>query len=104
MEIRFFDSKVEKFIHSLNSETIARILRTIDLLEAFGHRLGLPHSKKIESRLFELRIRGKQEVRFFYTFESGGIIILHGFVKKSQRISLTELKNAREKLKSLDLR
>lgn len=63
MNIRFFDSRLEKFIHSLNEATIAKVLRTIDILEMFGHKLALPHSKKVHAELFELRIRGKQEVR-----------------------------------------
>lgn len=53
------DDAVEKFIQSLEEFTIAKILRTIDLLEKFGIRLGMPHSKRVSSKLFELRIRGK---------------------------------------------
>jgi len=101
MNVKFFD-KIEKFIDSLEESTIARVLRTIDLLEMFGHELGLPHSKKIEPRLFELRIRGRQEVRLFYTFHHSTAVIVHGFIKKSERIPLKEIDNARRKLKELD--
>jgi len=68
MEI-FIDKNVEKFISRLESSTIAKILRTIDLLEYFNYKLGLPHSKKIKANFFELRIRGIQEIRIFYTFK-----------------------------------
>jgi len=60
---------VEDFIVALEKTTIARVLRTIDLLESVGHQLGMPHSKKIDRKLFELRVRGRQEVRIFYTFK-----------------------------------
>jgi len=62
MKVVFFDSELEKFISSLEKPTIAKVLRTIDLLESFGHLLGMPHSKKVSPHLFELRIRGKQEI------------------------------------------
>ena len=102
MHIKFFDDKIEKFINALNPETAGRVLRTIDLLEMFGHQLGLPHSKKVEHRLFELRVRGKQEVRLFYTFHQGEAVIFHGFIKKSERAPSKEIENARRKLKMLD--
>ena len=102
MNIRFFDAQLEKFIHSLDESTIAKILRTIDLLEMFGHKLTLPHSKKVHVELFELRIRGKQEIRIFYTFHKDEAILLHGFVKKSERIPKKEMLTALQKLKILD--
>lgn len=102
MNIQFFDDKIGKFIHSLEESTVARVLRTIDLLETFGNKLGSPHSKKIGSRLFELRIRGKQGVRIFYTFHGGGIILLRGFIKKSQKIPVKEIRTARDRLNMLD--
>jgi len=56
---------LEKFIQSLEKSTIAKTLRTIDLLEKFGYDLKFPHSKKIAKNLLELRIRGRQEIRIF---------------------------------------
>jgi phage-related protein len=90
---------VEIFIASLEERTIAKVLRTIDLLERFGYRLGIPHSKKIDRDLFELRVRGQQEVRIFYVFKQGAIILIHGFIKKSQKIPKREIKVAQEKLR-----
>lgn len=103
MNIRFFDTQLERFIQSLDESTIAKVLRTIDLLEMFGHKLTLPHSKKVHSNLFELRVRGKQEIRIFYAFRKEGVILLHGFVKKSKRLPKKEMFTAIQKLKTLDL-
>ena len=96
-----FSSDVEDFILSLEKSTIAKVLRVIDLLEKFGHQLGLPHSKKMSANLFELRIRGRQEVRIFYTFQKGSVVMVHGFVKKSQKIPKREINQAKRKLKDL---
>ena len=99
--ILFFDSSVEDFILSLEKQTTAKVLRVIDLLGKFGHHLSLPHSKKISADLFELRIRGRQEVRIFYTFQQGSAVILHGFIKKSQVTPAREIEQAKKKLKGL---
>ena len=102
MEVRFFHNDIEQFIAGLEKSTIAKVLRTFDLLETFGYRLGMPHSKKIEDGLFELRIRGAQEVRFLYTFRKEQIVIvLHGFVKKSQKLPMRDLKLAQQRKTSL---
>jgi len=98
MEIQIFDESLEKFIKSLEKPTIAKVLRTIDLLELFGSQLGMPHAKKISNQLFELRIRGKQEVRVFYTFYKSKIVLLHGFIKKSAKIPQREISNVFKKL------
>lgn len=101
MIVRFFDSKIEKFIKSLEKETIAKVLRTIDLLETFGNNLDLPHSRKIANKLFELRIRGKQEVRIFYTFYRNEAILLDGFLKKTSRTPRQEIDKVLLKIKHL---
>ena len=97
MEIKI-KSSVEKFITKLEEKTIAKVLRTVDLLEQFGNKLGLPHSKKVRTSLFKLCIRGQQEVRIFYIFKKGEIILLHGFIKKSQKTPSKELKQALKKM------
>lgn len=91
MHIAFFHTDVENFIRGLQARTIAKVLRTFELLEKFSHRLGMPHSKSIGTQMFELRVRGTQEVRFIYIFAGPKIIILHGFVKKSKEIPRKEI-------------
>lgn len=102
MESKALDQALEKFIDDLENSTIAKVVRTIELLERFGFKLGMPHSKKIDARLFELRIKGRQEVRIFYTFHNDCIVLLHGFIKKSNRIPDKELRLAHQKLSTLD--
>ncbi len=101
MKIVFFDSTLEIFIASLETPALAKVLRTVDLLEMFGNQLGAPHSKKVDRDLFELRVRGKQEVRIFYAFVKDGIVLVHGFLKKSQRIPRKEIMVASQKLAAL---
>lgn len=100
MQIQTNDG-IEKFIESLETKTIAKTLRTIDLLEKFGNRLAMPHCKKVSGNLFELRVTGQQEIRIFYCFHRGIICLLHGFVKKSQRTPNKEIRLAQAKFRLL---
>lgn len=101
MEIVFFDQSVENFLASLEKPAIAKTLRTLDLLEKFGNHLGMPHSKKIGEDLFELRIRGKEEVRIFYCFHKNSAYLLHGIIKKSNTIPRKAISLAKRKIKAL---
>ncbi len=74
----------------------------MELLECFGNKLGMPYSKKIDENLFELRIRGSQEVRIIFTFSKNKAILLHGFIKKEQKIPKRHLRIAWERKRGLD--
>lgn len=84
--------EVELLISSLDSHSVAKVLRVIELLESFGNKLGMPHSRKIKNGLSELRIRGQREVRIFYLIKNNEIIMLFGYVKKTQKIPRLILK------------
>ncbi len=101
MEIVLFDD-VEKFIKSLEKVTIAKTIRTIELLEYFGNQLGMPHSKKVENDIFELRTRGAQEVRILYTFHKKQAFLLCGFVKKRSKIPRKHIEKAIKRAGKLD--
>ena len=103
MKVRVFNDSVEKFIQSFDNITGPKVVRGIELLGEFGPRLGMPHSKKIGDHIFELRVRGTQEVRMFYTFHEDSIILLHGFVKKSQKIPKKEIEIAMKRAEALDV-
>jgi len=63
----------------------------------------MPHSKKVLDGLFELRIRGVQEVRFLYMFQKDKIIIvLSGFIKKTNKIPSKQLNLAKRRKNEVD--
>ncbi|KKW32846.1 MAG: hypothetical protein UY77_C0012G0013 [Candidatus Uhrbacteria bacterium GW2011_GWA2_53_10] len=102
MNIRFSHNDTEEFVERLDRSTGVKVLRVIELLEQFGHRLGMPHSRNIGGGLFELRVRGKEEVRLFYVFRQSEVVIVHGFLKKSQKIPLKELSKAEARASRVD--
>ncbi|OJI06301.1 hypothetical protein BK004_04370 [bacterium CG10_46_32] len=101
MEVYFFDDAVERFIDSHDKGIQTKIGRMLVLLERYGNQIGLPYSKKVGKDLFEIRIKGSIEVRIFYTFRRNRIVLLHGFIKKSQKIPKKELEVAADKLNRL---
>ena len=66
----------------------------------FGSNLGMPHTKPIEEGLFELRIKGKEGIArvFFCTKIGKKIIMLHSYVKKSQKTPKKELRIAQTRM------
>ena len=102
-ESRGGQKPVETFIKSLQSSTQAKLIRQLDLLEEFGPKLGMPHAKPVGGGLYELRVRGKQEVRVIYVFvQKQSIYLLHGFQKKSQEIAKKDLAIARNRKKEIE--
>lgn len=89
---------VEDFIDNLDTTARSKTIRQIELLATYGVELGMPHAKMLGNGLFELRVRGKREVRVFYVhIATRRIILLHGFVKKTQATPRKELEIARKR-------
>ncbi len=101
MKITFFNSDIDKFIQSLNKSTYSKVLRHLKLLETYGPQLTMPYSKPISRNLFELRSKGNQEIRLFYCFYKNQIVILHGFIKKSQKTPSREINLALQRISNL---
>jgi phage-related protein len=83
------------FLKQLNPKDQAKILREIDLLTEFGFSLGMPHIKKMSGTkdLWELRIKqSSNNFRIFYFYyKNNKFILLHGFLKKSQKTPIQEI-------------
>ena len=94
-------AEVKEFINSFDMATAAKIAKAIDLLDIFGPKLNMPHSKKIDRDIYELRICGRKEIRIFYAFICGKVFLLHGFIKKSDKLPSKEIKIARNRGRDL---
>ena len=64
----------------------------------FGWPLGMPLIRKLEKDLWEVRSNIKDGIaRIFFTVDSDTMVLLHGFVKKSQAAPQSDLDLARER-------
>lgn len=101
MEVAFYNSTIHDYLLSLEKPTYSKVLKQIKLLEKLGYRLTMPYSKPISRNLFELRIRGRQEIRIFYCFFHRKIYLLHAFVKKTQKTPRREIDIAQNRISLL---
>jgi phage-related protein len=69
----------------------------------YGWPLGMPLIRKMEPGLWEVRSHIAQGIaRVLFTVEEGGVmVLLHGFVKKSQKTPTGDLRTARQRLADL---
>ncbi|OIO30104.1 type II toxin-antitoxin system RelE/ParE family toxin [Candidatus Nomurabacteria bacterium CG_4_10_14_0_2_um_filter_30_12] len=97
MEIETVNKNIDDFLKNLEPTTNARTLRIIDFLSNYNYKLGLPYSRSLHDGLFELRIIGKKQVRIIYCFYNNKIYLLHGFVKKQNKIPKKDIDLAIER-------
>ena len=75
-------------------------LRTLQ----FGWPIGMPLVRKLADRIWELRstLPGRGEARLLFTADAHRIVVLSGFIKKSQKTPAGEIELARRRLKELE--
>lgn len=105
-KVKFFqttrgDYPVKEFIEEQDQPTAAKIASFVELLETDGPYLKPPYIKKLQDKLYELRISGKIEVRVVYTIKSGEYYLLHAFKKKTQKTPAREIKVALDRIKEI---
>jgi phage-related protein len=81
----------------------ASFLRIAELIADFGPELGMPHTRAMGAGLFEIRAKGREGIgrAFFCTMHKGRVLILHAFVKKTERTPQRELAIARARLREV---
>ena len=110
-EIIFYETEnkkkpVEDFLNDLDIKMKRKALQEIKLLQECGNSLKEPYSKHIQDGLFELRIKQSSNIsRIFYFFYiEKKIILVSGFVKKTQKTPPSEIKKALEYKKDYERR
>ena len=85
-KIEYFNQHIQSWVNDMPVGIRATYARLTNLLQEFGIDLRLPHSRAMGDGLFELRLKGKEGIaRLFYcTLIGRRIVILHGFIKKTQ--------------------
>ena len=80
-----------------------RYVRIVEQMEVSGPNLGLPYTRSFGDGLFEIRARGDKGIgrAFFCSLAGQRIVILHGFIKKTQQTPQKELTLARKRLKEV---
>ena len=107
LDVVFFKTEagnepVREWLKSLPREdrkTIGEDIKTAQ----YGWPLGIPLIRKMERGLWEVRSSISQGIaRVIFTIKDSMMILLHGFVKKSQKTPPNELDTARRRLNNLE--
>jgi phage-related protein len=99
--ITYYSESIQQEILSMSAGFLARYLRYTDRIEVFGPDLGMPHTRAMGDGLFELRLKAVEGIaRVFYcTMVGKKIMVLHQFIKKTDKTPPRELAVARRRMK-----
>ena len=101
--ITYYNEAVQADILNLPPTLLARYLSLTKRMLMVGSNLGEPHTKAFGGGLFELRLKSSEGIgRVFYcTLIGQRIVMLHSFVKKTQKTPSQELNIALQRLKEI---
>ena len=101
--ISYYSDVVQAEILDLPDSLAARYIVLTRRMVVLGPNMGAPHTKAFGDGLFELRLKGAEGIArvFFCTLVAKRIVILHSFIKKSDKTPLRERKIAEARMKEV---
>ncbi|MGH7147444.1 MAG: type II toxin-antitoxin system RelE/ParE family toxin [Nitrospiraceae bacterium] len=101
--ISYYSGEVQERILELPDTLAARYIVLTRRMVALGPNLGEPHTKAFGSGLFELRLKGAEGIArvFFCTLVGRRIVMLHSFMKKSNKTPPREREIAEARMKEV---
>jgi len=104
-KITFYSEKVELQTLKFPAGILANFLHIAEMIEDLGPNLGKPYVGRLDSGLYEIRAKGKEGIgRSVYCVVKGKskeIVILHSFIKKSQKTPKKELDLSKKRMKEV---
>jgi phage-related protein len=105
--------KLEAFFYrsSTGAEPVRDWLKSLDAMQRkaigedirtaqYGWPLGMPLIRKLEPGLWEVRTTFESGIaRTLFTVDGNRMVLLHGFIKKTQKTPPNELQTARRRLR-----
>ena len=102
-KVTFYSARVEAEISALPAGFVARFMRYAERMETYGPNLGMPHTRSMGDGLLELRLKAAEGIAriLFCTVVERQIVVLHQFVKKSEKTPKRELQIAWNRMKEI---
>jgi len=100
--LNIVDAEIEGLPLSLR----ARLIRLMEMVEQVGlEQIHEPHVKHVEGKIWELRAKAPEGIArgLYVTMTGRRVVVLHVFVKKSQKMPRSALDIARERMKTVKL-
>ena len=102
--VETLNETVDSEVEALPEDMRARMARIAKLIEEKGlERVGEPHVKQVEGRLWEMRLKGRSGIsRALYVKALGQrVVIVRVFVKKTEKTPRREIDLALSRAKSV---
>ena len=101
--LSYFNETVQNEFDAWPVGLLARYRALSLRMEVYGPNLGMPHTRALGDGLFEIRAKAEEGIgrAFFCTLVGRRIVILHGFIKKTDKTPKRELTIARNRLKEV---
>jgi phage-related protein len=102
--VEILDAVVAAEIEALPEDIQAAFLRLAERIEAVGlERIWEPHVRHLRGKLWEMRLTGRDGIgRAIYVTATGRrIVVLHAFVKKTQKTPARALELAEQRAKEV---
>ena len=102
-QIEFYNQRLRSIIEEWPDGIYADFLRLAGLMQEHGADLRMPHSRAMGKGLFELRCKGREGIgrAFYCTVVGKKIVILHAFIKKTEKTPDTERVIAHKRQKEI---
>lgn len=106
LQVRFFRTTsgrepVREWLRDLGKVDRRSIGEDVTTVQ-YAWPIGMPVVRKLDRDWWEVRTRLSDRVaRIIFTVQSDTIVLLHGFIKKSQKTAAVDLDVARQRLRQL---
>lgn len=102
-KIVYYNAALQDDIQNMPARMQARYLYLTERMQIYGANLGMPHTKAMKDGLFELRLKSQEGIErvFYCTLIDRRIVMLHSFIKKSQKTPAAHLKVAITRMKEV---
>jgi phage-related protein len=106
LDIRFYATELGaepvrewlKLLPAVDRKVIGEDMKTVQ----FGWPLGMPLVRSMGGGIWEVRIRLENRIaRVLFVLDGSTMVLLHGFIKKTQATSQSDLDLAKDRLKQL---
>jgi phage-related protein len=93
---------VRLWLRSLSAEDRVIIEKDVAKVE-FGWPIGMPYCHSLGGGLWEVRsdLSSNRTARVLFCIASGSMVLLHGFIKKSQQTPKPDLELGRRRIKEI---
>ena len=102
--VEFLNTTVRDEITAMPPDIRARLERIVNLIQSHGlTNVHEPFVKHLEGPLWEMRMKGRDGIgrAIYVTVSQRRVIIVRGFIKKTQKTPLRELEIARTRAKEI---